>query len=279
MTIVRLGRGAQGGGARLINLFGAGGSGKTRAAAACCRARPDIYGERAIYVPIDPGSEGLGPVLAEDRGRLELVGVDPSKDVFSQAVEIIQHPWAEEGIKTIVWDTMTTLGQIMLGQLANSGKFSSDKHIELSTVRGAKVNLPMQGDFLAIEALLFQLLSLMRGSNVNHLAIFHELEIRPEPGTPGEPYGGPAFVGKAMTRKIGNWYTQSLRFSTRQRRRANLQEAPKQEWVVHTEDRGIWKSKFRLPQPENPCPEIVLNPDPANLWQTLESYLNPEVQK
>lgn len=274
MTIIRLGAGAQADTARLIVAYGAGGTSKSRSAAACCRARPDVYGERAALVCADPGSEGLGPILEADRGRMEKVGFDAKSDVYTQIMDILQFDWKAEGIKTCIWDTMTTVGQIMLAQLANSGKFS-ERNIELSTVKGGEAKQPMQGDFLAAETLLFRFLYKLRDSGMNHILLFHELDVRPEQGTPGDPYGGPAFVGKAMTRKIGGWATQTLRFSTRPKKRATLTAPIEQEYVVHTEDRGIWKAKFRLPQPTNPCPEIVLNPDPINLWQTLEGYLNP----
>lgn len=272
--MIRLGRGATDGAGRLICMFGDGGTSKTRTAAACFRAVPEVYGEAGVYVATDPSSEELGPVLLEDRGRLDKVGVNTNEDVFKQIIEITKADWRKEGYKTVIWDTATTLGQMMLSQLANSGKFS-EKHIALSNAPGAETNLPMMGDFHAAETLLFRWLSKQRESGMHHLMIFHARELRPEPGEPGEPYGGPAFCGQQLTRKIGNWYNMSLRFATRVKKRTDLTKPAETEFVVHTTDTGIWKAKFRLPQATNPVPEVVLNPDPVNLWQTLERYLNP----
>lgn len=253
----------------LINGYGGGGVGKTRLFASCFRGWPEQFGDRGIYVGLDPASERLDSVLPVDRPNLELVGVDMSKDVYAQLKEIYTYNWAAEGFKTIITDTLTTAIGTMLTQFTNSGKFS-DKNIDL----GNGMKLPQPGDYNAANTLTMGLLRFMQTSNMNCLTLYHEQEVRPEPGTPGEPYGGPATVGKALVRTIGNLDMTVLRLGVRRPKGTPLGTKPEMERVVYTDANGIWASKLRTPHLKNPCPEIVMEPDPVNVWYKLKEVLN-----
>lgn len=266
MAIIRLEKGS--GGPLLVNMYGAGGTGKTRLAAAACRSWPEQFGERAIYLALDPASERLDSVLPEDRGNLEMVGVDIKRDVYTQMKEILTYPWEKEGFKTIITDTMTTVIGILLTQVTNSGKFS-DKHIDL----GDGMKQPMPGDYLAVNTLTMGLLRFMQGSGLNCLSLYHEAEVRPEPGQAGEPYGGPATVGKALIRTIGNLDMTVLRIGMRRPRGAGLGKF-EMERVVYTDTNGIWQSKLRSQHLKNPIPEVVMEPDPTNVWKKLKEVLS-----
>ena len=63
----RLGPGDKARGAALIGVYAAGEIGKTRLAAAACRACPEWFGQRAIYVAIDPEAAEMGSVLLQKR--------------------------------------------------------------------------------------------------------------------------------------------------------------------------------------------------------------------
>ena len=256
--------GAQDRGPALICLSGAGESGKTRLACTAPRACPDWFGSRAVYLAIDPESASLGSVLWEDRPNLERVIIDTNKDVFDQVKDIYSYNWKGEGISTIITDTMTVLSQVMLSQVTNSGKFS-DRHIVL----GAGVNQPMPGDFLAVGTLMMSLLKKQLASGLNHISLFHDQEVRPEPGQPGEPYGGPATVGKASIRSIVNWYNTVLHLVKQPKKRTSPTQPIEHEHVVYTSGHGIWQAKLRVPTPVNHIPCITMGTDPANVWQTI----------
>lgn len=201
---------------------------------------------------------------------MEILTINEGKDIFAQVLEIYSYDWAREGFKTIITDTMTILTKGILSQVTNSGRFS-DKHIDL----GQGIKQPMQGDFLATQTLLLSLLRRQQQSRLNHLTLFHEIEIRPEAGQPGEPIGGPDTVGKASVRLIVNWYNTVLHLTRRQKKRTDLRQPIEYERVVHTTGHGIWQAKLRTPDPTNRIPEILMEPDPASVWQTLEKTIYP----
>lgn len=265
----RLGSGATSHGTALMGIYAAGEIGKTRLSASVCRALPEWFGPRAIYVAIDPEAAEMGSILLQDRPNMEVLALDESKDVFAQLKEIYTTNWVAEGFKTIITDTMSVATKTMLSQVANSGRFS-DKQIQL----GEGVKQPMQGDFLAVQTLLLSLLRFQQQSGMNHLTLFHETEIRPEPGQPGEPIGGPDTVGKANVRLIVNWYNTLLHLSRRQKRRTDLSKPVEYERVCHTTGHGIWQAKLRTPDLTNQIPEIIMESDPANVWRTLDATIH-----
>lgn len=265
----RLGSGAAARGPALICLTGAGEAGKSRLACAAPRACPEWFGEKALYVAIDPEAASLGSVLKDDREHMEVLVLDHKKDVFSQILDIYSHDWTKEGFSTCITDTLTVLAQTMLAQLTNSGKFS-ERHIEL----GEGIKQPMQGDYLATQTLLMTLLRKQQASGMHHISLFHDQEVRPEPGQPGVPIGGPATVGKASIRSIVNWYNTVLHIVKRQRRRTDLTKPIEYERVVYTTGHDIWQAKLRTPTPSNMIPEIIALEDPANVWQTIDKTIN-----
>lgn len=272
----RRGSGATAGGPALICLTGEAKSGKTRLACAVNRGDPQQFGERSVYVAIDPEAARLGSVLLEDVENMEVVTLSPGKDVFSELKGIYEYDWKKEGIKTVITDTMTIWSQDMMAQLTNAGNFS-DKHIQLS--KGGNVYQPMPGDFLGTETLLFDLLRTQVSSGMNHISLYHEREDRPEAGQPGKPVGGPATVGRASIRKIAAWYNSVLRLAVRQKRRTDLSKPVEYERVLYTAPHDIWLCGLRTPHLKNPIPEIIVQDDPANVWSTLRTTLSPKEAK
>lgn len=268
--MIRHGNGAQAKGPATVALTGAGKTGKSRFACAAMRGDPEQYGEKAVYVAIDPEASSLGSILPEDREKLEVVTLDGKKDFFAELKGVYEYPWLKEGYNTVITDTMTIWSQEMLAQLTNSGNFS-DKHIQLS--KDGKVFQPMPGDFLGVETLLFSLLRSQLASGMNHITLFHEREDRPEPGTPGEPVGGPATVGKASIRKISAWYNTVLRIEVKPKKRTDLKQPLEYERILHTAPHGIWQAGLRTPHLVNPIPMIPLETDPVNGWQKLAETL------
>ena len=268
--MIRHGTGVPSGPA-LICLSSSPKTGKTRLAAAAMRGDPTQFGDRAIYVAIDPEAASLGSILLEDRPHLEVVTLDPKKDAYQELKGILSFDWQKEGIKTVIVDTWTIWAQDMLAALANAGAFS-DKHIKLA--EGAFQ--PMPGDFLGMETLTFNLFRIQKASGLNCINIFHEREDRPEPGTPGEPVGGPATVGKAMIRKIAGWHNTALRLEVRPRRRTDLSKPLEYDRILHTDNHGIWQCGLRTPHPTNPIPELVVGADPAETWRIIRRAIEGE---
>lgn len=258
-------------GPSIIALESAPKTGKSRLACAAMRGDPETFGDVATYVAIDPESASLGSILMEDRPHLNVVTLDPTKDAYQELKEIFKFPWQKEGIRTVIVDTWTVWAQDMLAALANAGSFS-DKHIKLS--EGAFQ--PMPGDFLGMETLTFNLFRLQKASGLNYINIFHEREDRPEPGSPGETVGGPATVGRASIQKIAGWHNTVLRLAMRPMRRTDLSKPLEYQRILHTAPHGIWQCGLRTPHLTNPIPEIVVDSDPVNVWQTISKTLKGE---
>lgn len=255
---------------QLVLLYGQGETGKSRLVGAAPRANPEIWGQKVVYVAADPEGARLGSILASDRDLLEVVELDYSKDIYAQLEEIYtatkRAKWiADEGFRTIITDTFTVPMRALLAQLADSGRFS-EKHIRLSD---SGRNLPMQGDYMAVGSLMDSLFRAQQSGPYNHIVVCHEQEVHPEEGKRGESIGGPTAVGKAAVRLLVNWYNTVLRVSQRPKPRKNLGEKLEMQRVVSTTTNGIWQAKFRCPQPTNPIPEILVEPDPVNVWRAI----------
>lgn len=258
-------------GKRLVVLYGAGETGKSRAAAAAPRSNPAAWGERALLVAADPEGGRLGSTLMVDRPNLEVLQLNYTKDIFAQLEDLYlgvrTGKWAvEEGFKTIITDTLTLAARGMLTQLANSQRFS-EKHIKMSD---SGHMLPMQGDFLAAGGLLDNLIRAQVSGPFNHIIVCHEQEVRPEPGKPGDVYGGPATIGKAAVRQLVNSYNTVIRFYLRPKPRKSPQDRLEMERVAATATHGIWQAKLRTPHPTNPIPEISIETDPVSFWTALD---------
>ena len=128
--------------------------------------------------------------------------------------------------------------------------------------------------YQAVNTLFMSLLRKQLASGLNHLTLFHDQEVRPEPGQPGEPIGGPATVGKASIRSIVNLYNTALHLVKRPKRRNNLSDPLEYERVVHTAGHGIWQAKLRVNDQKLEMPEITMQYDPANVWTVLDSIIN-----
>lgn len=259
---------------RLVLLYGAGETGKSRLVGTVPRSNPTVWGQRVVLVTADPEGSRLGSTLIEDRPLLERVDLDFSSDIFAQLEEIYsgtkRAKWIrEEGFTTIITDTLTIAMKAMLTQLADSQRFS-EKHIRISDSGHMQ---PMQGDYLAAGQLLDNLVRVQVSGPFHHVVVCHEQEVRPEEGKPGETIGGPATVGRAAVRQLVNIYNTVIRLHQRPKQRKSLQERLTMERVAATATHGIWQAKFRCPQPANPIPEIMVEPDPVNVWRTIDRAL------
>ena len=256
---------------RLVLLYGAGEVGKSRLVGTVARSNPEAWGERVVLVTADPEGSRLDSTLLEDRASLERIDLDYGADIFAQLEEIYtgtkRAKWIrDEGFRTIITDTLTIPMKALLTQLADSQRFS-EKHIRISDSGHMQ---PMQGDFLAAGQLLDNLFRAQVASPFHHVVICHETEIRPDDGEGGVAVGGPATVGRATVRQLVNLYNTVIHVYQRPKQRRSLQEKLSMERVAATTTHGIWQAKFRCPLPANPIPEIMIDPDPVNVWNAID---------
>lgn len=257
--------------AMLINMFSAGGMGKSRLMATAMRGWPEQFGSKIACLCADPASERLDSILPIDRQNIIRVGINWEKDIYQQIKDFIRYDWKAKGVLSGSVDTFTTVGGHLLAQITNSGRFS-DKHIQLAE----GVNQPMPGDYGACNTLIMNLIRFQQQSGMNWINLYHELEVRPELGQAGDVYGGPAVVGKALTKTVGNLDMTCIRLGMKRAGQAKLGEKPSYKRVAFTEAQGIWLSKLRSPHPTNPIPEIDMDPDPVNVWHVLKKTLTKE---
>lgn len=253
----------------LLNLYSAGGLGKSRLGASAPRGWPEQFGTKIACLCADPASERLDSILQADKGNVIKVGIDWSKEIFVQVRDFIRYDWKSMGCITGMVDTFTTIGGHMLSQVTNSGRFS-DKHIQVSE----GVNQPMPGDYGACNTLIMNLIRFQQQSKINWLNLYHELEVRPEAGEPGDVYGGPQVVGKALTKTMVNQDITSLRLMQKRIQGKSLGERPTYQRMVVSETQGIWQAKLRSGHLTNPIPEIPMDPDPVNVWHKLKEVLS-----
>src|SRR6185503_12491460 len=117
---------------RNIGLYGEPKSGKTVLATSLPWGDP--WGERAIYVAWDAGSETLDVVPASQRNRFIVVRPTPTTlpnkqmvfDAHTEAITIASRDWKKEfpDVGTIIWDTMTATARDLLAGYADTGAFS-----------------------------------------------------------------------------------------------------------------------------------------------------------
>lgn len=249
-------------------VIGIGGSpkeGKTRFALSCIRGAPEEFGPKGIYVQIDP--DGAGSALTEDRPNWEVVIPDPKKELKDELGAVITHPWHKEGIKTVVIDTGSIACKRMLNDLSRHKLFG--QNVDLGGVYQAT-----QGDYSGVSNQYFKLLNAQLDQfnmyGTRFITNYHNLEVRPDSGTPGEVKGGPKGAGKAMTADIISWYNCYMRIALDPLPRGGDLSAPRKfERRLYTATAGIWEAGLRTAHKENPHPYFVVGTDPAGVWGNL----------
>jgi hypothetical protein len=253
----------------LICLYGDGGVGKTRLLASLCRSDPQKYG-RALYLATDPGSKSLSSVLPQDHEFLEPIifeGEDGKWDPYADIESLLKgkspglshEDWAKLGIKTILWDSVTTSGYDILTGITNSSKFT-DKHVTIQ--RG--LNFPVPGDYGSAQYAVRMLFKMALGTGCHLLCVHHAAIWEPDQGDPSGIYGGPMTVGKGSIRETARQYHTVLRVETKS---VSAPGRPSETtYQVRTSPHGVWVAKYRTSETVSPIPIIPLTPDPVNFW-------------
>jgi hypothetical protein len=265
-----------------IALYSEPKKGKTRLMTSLPWGHP-MWGDRAVYVAWDAGSAALEPVQLEDRPHLHRVTpstkvvkkvvIDPETkkpttvdelqfDPLEEAVTIAKYPWAKEGFKTLLWDTMTATAEDLLRAIAaGRGVEVSKSHGQAMTVgtpgTDTYVPQPAPADFGSAQTSIDHILKILFQfqSDVNLIIAFHAADNLGDDEHKGDPLGGPATVGKAQIRKIAKLFDNLFRIAVDKTRVP--QTMPPQyviRRVVQTDTQSYWLTGMRNHLNKNPIP-------------------------
>lgn len=254
-----------------IAVYGDPKVGKTRLATSLPWGKE--WGEKAIYVCWDPGSEELTSVLPENRDRLirVLPGSDDPKsawDPLEEAVAIASKDYRDTEAGTIIWDTMTYTATDILEAVSKLGLYGNN--ISLGK-KGTKSHLsqPQMGDFGAAQRSIMHILSFLFDQPMNVIVLFHSTMTDAESG---EVLGGPATVGKAGIRPISGLFDNLFRVAMKRIRvGTGLPAVWEQKRVAQTEPEGNWLAGMRTGHEKNPMAEVELKGDGSEFWRQVEA--------
>ena len=259
-------------------IYGNSGVGKT----AMVTALPwgtERWGDKAVYVAWDAGSETLLSVQPEDRSHLVVVTPkyqvkggpgEPQRMVmnpYKAAMHIATADWAAlvPGARTLIWDGGTRLAEQILRAVANTGATVSpskkEKGEETRLGLGDKddpsyLALPIIPDYGMAQHAIMQWSEFLRQQPLNVLVVCVSDYYKPEGGSlESDTVGGPATVGvKIIPKFMKDWdnvWRMSLEVDTvmvepaEKGKPVSFQRVNKR--VLRTEKEGIWDSKIRRP--------------------------------
>lgn len=280
-----------------VGLVGEPKYGKTRLATSLPW---DSFGDKAVYVCWDPGSEELDSVLVENREHL--VKAQPSGkivngrlvfDPHKEAISIATKPWAEgfkEGdvvvppCQTLIWDTMTATARDLLAAYADSGVFSGekgDKHVSVGDF-GTPYYMaqPMMGDYGIAQRAVLHILKFLLKQPMNVIVLFHTDFMEPEGA--GQVTFGPATIGKAAIKPVASLFDNLFVLDVGETLVRDSGGGPPKRMMkrkVYTDKKGLYLGGLRSPYPRNPIPEVELNDNPVEFWQLVTSVLRGEYKE
>lgn len=259
-----------------ICIYGDPKTGKTRLATSLPWG--PVWGEKGIYVPVDPNAEAMRSVLMEDREHLVPVIPESKPSWLEDFVAIATKDWPADvpGARTLIWDTMTYAGTRLLQQYADSGVFS-DRHAVQLGRQGTKSwhTSPMQGDYGAAQNSIGFLLTHLQRLPMHVIVLFHAKWVEPKEGSPEGIAGGPDVVGSKAVRWVGGFFDTVLRTDV-----GLNPETKKPGYLVHTVSKGIWKAGFRTPRAKQSLAHTYsLSENGREFWNAYMKDVNGEKEK
>jgi len=283
-------------------IYGNSGVGKT----ALVTALPwgtERWGDRAVYVAWDAGSETMLSIRPEDRKHLTVItpklqyttGDKLVLNPYKTAMDIATADWATlvPGAKTIIWDGATRLAEQILRAVANTGATVSpvkkEKGEENRLVIGERgtasfMAQPIIADYGMAQNIILQWSEFLRQQPLNVLVVCVTDYYKPEGGSyDGDTIGGPATVGVKIIPKFLKDWDNCLRISIEPETvavsRAGGDGKPMpptferiNKRVVWTEQQGIWSAKVRRPASStNPIAKVELTPDGRDFWNLFDA--------
>ena len=282
-------------------VYGNSGVGKT----ALITALPwgtSRWGDKAIYVAWDAGSETLLSVAPEDRKHLIVVTPQPQRGVgdklvmnpYKTAMDIATADWETlaPGARTLIWDGGTRLAEQILRAVANTGATVSPakkaQGEETRLVLGDKgeanyMALPIIPDYGMAQHAVMQWSEFLRQQPMNVLVACVSDYYKPEGGSlDGDTIGGPCLVGTKIIPKFMKDFDNIFRISIESetvmidsRDESGKPLPPKFERtnkrILWTEQAGIWNAKVRRPPSiVNPIARVELTVSPVEFWNLFD---------
>lgn len=281
-------------------IYGDSGVGKTVLATGL-NWDTERWGEKAIYVAWDAGSETLLSVRPEDRKRLLVVTPKLTRgdndrmtmNPYRSGMDIASADWSKLApeAKTLIWDGGTRFGEQILRAVANTGATVSqakkDRGDESRLVFGQKgdadyMALPIIPDYGMAQHALMQWGELLRQQPLNVIVICVSDYYKPEGANDGDTIGGPCLVGTKIIPKFMKDFDNVFRI-TLEPETIKIDEKDEQgrakpprfeqrlKRVLWTEKHGIWGAKIRRPPSAvNPLARVELTPDVREFWKKFD---------
>jgi len=277
-------------------LYGNSGVGKTALTTALPWGTPR-WGDKAVYVAWDAGSETLLSVRPEDRKHLTVItpklehvsGDRMVLNPYKTAMDIATADWATlvPGAKTLIWDGATRLAEQILRAVANTGATVSpskkEKGEETRLVIGERgeasfMAQPIIPDYGMAQNIVMQWGEFLRQQPLNVLVVCVSDYYKPEGGGyDGDTVGGPATIGTKIIPRFMKDFDNVFRISIEAETATVTSDKgpPKFERVnkriLWTEKNGIWDAKIRRPvgTPNN-LAKYELTTNPTDFWNLFD---------
>jgi len=284
-----------------VVVYGNSGAGKT----ALVTALPwgtERWGDKAVYVAWDAGSETLLSVRPEDRKHLAVITpklehVEGDRMVlnpYKTAMNIATTDWQKlvPGAKTLIWDGGTRLAEQILRAVANTGatvspskKASGDESRLVIGERGTPSFMaqPIIPDYGMAQNIIMQWGEFLRQQPLNVLVVCVSDYYKPEGGSnDGDTVGGPATIGTKIIPRFMKDFDNVWRVSIEAETVSVTSDAqgkpapPRFERVnkriLWTEKQGIWEAKIRRPVgTPNDLAKYTLTTDPTEFWRKFDA--------
>lgn len=284
-----------------VVLYGNSGVGKTALGTALPWGTTR-WGDQAIYVAWDAGSETLLSVRPEDRKHLKVITPKLMKGVgdamvlnpYKASMDIATADWASivPGARTLIWDGGTRLSEQILRAVANTGATVSpskkDSGNETRLVLGDKgtpgyMALPIIPDYGMAQHAVMQWSEALRQQPMNVIVICVSDYYKPEAGSEDDTIGGPCLVGTKIIPKFmkdfDNIFRIAIEGETVRVDEKDEQGKPKppkfertQKRFLFTTKNGIWDAKIRRPATAiNPLARVELTVDGREFWSKFDA--------
>lgn len=237
---------------------------------------PEEWGE-IVYFAIDQNSQGMNSTLAKYRGRIHVKSMRKGKKgpdgigPIQSAMAIPMTDWKAKHPKmgVLVLDTVSTIGEQFLAQIADEGQFSKN-HIKVDLGNGEQMSIPMEGDYGAAQRAMSRFFDLFEDKPYHLIVVAHSVLAKDKEGN--IIGGGPKTVGSATVGSLPGLFNPVVYLKTR-----NLPgiggKPPAVEFKAYTIPQGHFTAGIRESHDGgNSLAQVVLESDPVHFWTEFENH-------